>query len=227
MHKGFFVTGTDTDIGKTFVSRLLVQGLMKIAPTTYMKPVQTGCIRGETVLAAPDFDYVADLPNVVVADYQTHVPYRFELPASPHLAAAQEHARVALPPVLDAFRRLSDEREIVVVEGAGGVFVPLNDNEMMLDLMKALRLPVVLVTSPRLGTLNHTLLTLHALASRDLFVAGVVYNNQDQDTRNPIYQDNKEVIRHHARASAFLEISPHQVLNESIVEFCREISSIA
>jgi dethiobiotin synthetase len=156
--KGFFVTGTDTGVGKTVLSALLAAAL----DGAYWKPVQTGAVEGT------DRDSVrrwAALPEEQLLQER----YCFAPPVSPHLAAREAGVRIALKaiemPALD---------RVCIVEGAGGVMAPLNDREFMLDLMRHFGLPVVVAARTALGTINHTLLTLAALRSAKLGVRGVV-----------------------------------------------------
>jgi dethiobiotin synthase len=157
---GFFVTGTDTGVGKTVLSALLVAALDGI----YWKPVQTGAIEGT------DLDSVrqwAECP----AERLLPERYRFDLPVSPHLAARKSGIRIALD---DFGLPAPVANHPHIVEGAGGVMVPLNEKDLMLDLMRHFGLPVVVGTRTTLGTINHTLLTLAALRGAHLNVRGVV-----------------------------------------------------
>ena len=157
---GFFVTGTDTGVGKTVLSALLVAALDGI----YWKPVQTGAIEGT------DLDSVrlwAECP----AERLLPERYRFELPVSPHLAGRQAGIRIALD---DFGLPAPVATHPHIVEGAGGVMVPLNEHDLMLDLMRHFGLPVVVAARTTLGTINHTLLTLAALRGAQLSVHGVV-----------------------------------------------------
>ena len=157
---GFFVTGTDTDVGKTVLSALLVAAL----DGTYWKPVQTGSIEGT------DCDSVrlwAACPEERLLTER----YCFEPAVSPHLAGREAGLRIAL----DAFELPVQQADRpYIVEGAGGVMVPLNEQDLMLDLMRRLGLPVVIAARTSLGTINHTLLTLAALRGAHLNVHGVV-----------------------------------------------------
>ncbi len=186
--RGVFVTGTDTGVGKTVVSACLV----KAWGADYWKPVQTGLAEeaGDTATVAA----LAWLP----AD-RLHPPaYEFAPPVSPHLAAVQAGVRIALEnlelPVSDS---------PIVVEGAGGALVPLNEHQTMLDLMVRLDLPVVLVVANRLGAINQTLLTLEALRARGLHVLGVVL------TGGP-FADNHAAIPRYGRVpllAALLQVA--------------------
>jgi dethiobiotin synthetase len=158
--KGFFVTGTDTGVGKTVLSALLAAALDAV----YWKPVQTGA-RERT-----DRESVrrwAEVPEERLPPER----YCFDEPVSPHLAARIAGVRIAVDSCgLPA--SLSGRQWIV--EGAGGVLVPLNERELMLDLMRHLGFPVVVAARTALGTINHTLLTLAALRNAHLEIRGVV-----------------------------------------------------
>lgn len=150
--RGLFVTGTDTGVGKTVLSAAL---MLRYPEACYWKPIQTG----------PDSDTseVRRLSSGRVLDKGVRLPD----PVSPHLAARLAGTTIELP------SRLSDEAAYIV-EGAGGVLVPVNDSQTMADLMTTLGLPVIVAARTTLGTINHTLLTLEALRARALRIAGVV-----------------------------------------------------
>jgi dethiobiotin synthetase len=181
---GFFVTGTDTGVGKTVLSALLVAALDGI----YWKPVQTGSIEGT------DLDSVREWAECPV---ERLVPerYRFDLPVSPHLAGRKSGIRVAL----DDFGLPSPvPNHPHIVEGAGGVMVPLNEHDLMLDLMRHFGLPVVVAARTTLGTINHTLLTLAALRGAHLNVRGVVLIGKKNDENRSAIETygNVRVIGH-------------------------------
>lgn len=171
MPRRIFVTGTDTDIGKTLVSAWIAQHWR----AAYWKPVQAGTQEG------------TDAATVgALAPDATVIPPRWSLttPASPHLAARIDGVRLGL----DDFTLPHTDLDLVV-EGAGGALVPLNDKDLMADLMGWLGLPVVVVARSGLGTINHTLLTLAELRRRDLTVLGVILNG-------PENVDNHAAIEH-------------------------------
>jgi dethiobiotin synthetase len=187
--KGFFVTGTDTNVGKTVLSALLVAALDGM----YWKPVQTGMVEGmdrESVRAW------AGVPEERFAPER----YCFDPPVSPHLASRLSGIRIAL----DAFD-LPEDREGLpwIVEGAGGVMVPLNEHDLMRDLMRRIGLPVVVAARTSLGTINHTLLTLEALRAAQLEVRGVVLNGDENlENRRSIEQYGKVRVIGHIPALA-------------------------
>ena len=232
---GFFITGTDTGIGKTFVCSLLIKAFMKSLPITYFKPVQTGCItdaKGE--LVAPDFEYILESGVTRIAEYRTHVPYRFKEACSPHLAARLERKEISINFISDCLQKLSkhdDHPRMVIVEGAGGIYTPLGKASYMLDLMTTLELPVILVVSPKLGSLNHTVLSINTLLKRSLRLAGVVMNDPYGLPLDFIYADNKEFVRELVNPTPFVHIPFTQTIisdpgassSPALKDFCREL----
>ena len=156
----FFITGTDTGVGKTMVSSLLCAALDAI----YWKPIQTGMREGTDRKAVMRLAHLP--PRRTMPE-----TYRFAPPVSPHLAARRAGVRIDLRKI--RMPRLA-AREKLIVEGAGGALVPINDAQFMTDLMRHLKLPVLLVSRTALGTINHTLLSLAALRSAHLKVRGVI-----------------------------------------------------
>jgi malonyl-CoA O-methyltransferase len=180
----FFVTGTDTGIGKTIVSACLTRRL----GADYFKPVQTGIDDGDDDTAT-----VASLAGL--CQDRIHPPrYSFKAPLSPEAAAAREGACVALGDFA-----LPETPRPLIVEGAGGVLVPLGGGATMADLMAKFGLPVVLVARSTLGTINHTLLSLEALRSRGIAVAGVVMVG-------PPNAGNRSAIESHGQVRVLAEM---------------------
>jgi dethiobiotin synthetase len=174
--KGLFVTGTDTGVGKTRVSVALIHALrargLRVAG---MKPVAAGHDRGELNEDVMALQQAAN----VIADIRDVNPYAFEPAIAPHIAAQQAGVRIELGVIAEAFARLAAAADVVVVEGAGGWRVPLNEDEDMADLAQRLGLSVVLVVGLRLGCLNHALLTAESIAQRQLPWVGWVGNQID------------------------------------------------
>jgi dethiobiotin synthetase len=172
--RGFFVTGTGTGVGKTRVAVALIHALraqgLRVAA---MKPVSAGHKPGEL---NEDVAALLQAANVA-ADLRDVNPYAFAEPIAPHIAAQQACVRIDLDVIAGAFARLAAAADVVVVEGAGGWRVPLNEREDMADLAQRLGLPVVLVVGLRLGCLNHALLTAESIAQRKLPWAGWVGNH--------------------------------------------------
>jgi len=171
--RGFFVTGTDTGVGKTLVACALVRGLRaRGVDVGAMKPIETG------VQAEGPRDALALREAAGGGDaLDTVCPQRFALAAAPTVAAAAEGRRVELGAVRRAFAALAARHACLVVEGAGGLLVPAAEGVSMADLAGELGLPLLVVARARLGTLNHTRLTLEVAAARRLALAGVVISH--------------------------------------------------
>ncbi|MHB1094078.1 dethiobiotin synthase [Thiobacillus sp.] len=172
--RGLFVTGTDTGVGKTRVAVALIEALrahgLRVAA---MKPVSAGSMPGEL-----NEDVVSLLQAANVdADVRDVNPYAFAEPVAPHIAAALAGVRIELDVITAAYARLAAKADVVVVEGAGGWRVPLNERADMADLAQRLDLPVVLVVGLRLGCLNHASLTAESVVHRRLQWAGWVGNH--------------------------------------------------
>lgn len=174
--KGLFVTGTDTGVGKTRVAVALIHALrargLRVAA---MKPVAAGHRPGEL---NEDVAALLQAANATAAIRDVN-PYAFEPAIAPHIAAQQAGVRIELDVIAGAFARLAAAADVVVVEGAGGWRVPLNEDADMADLAQRLGLPVVLVVGLRLGCLNHALLTAESIVQRSLPWAGWVGNQID------------------------------------------------
>lgn len=187
--RGIFVTGTDTGVGKTTVAAGLLRWIRtKGIDTVPMKPVQTGCepaMTGETggdpesSLRVPDLELMLAAADLAAGPDEMALmcPFRYQPACSPHLAGRMEGHFPSIDAIEESARRLLVHHEALVVEGAGGVLVPLDEQSTMRDLMRRLALPVVIVARPDLGTINHTLLTIEALRSAGLRIVGVVYND--------------------------------------------------
>lgn len=190
--QGWFITATDTGVGKTHVAAALCAALKKTGHAVLpVKPVQTGSRDGRS----EDLDLVLGAMGHPVSPevYARLAPFRFALPASPHLAARTAETEVSVAALAAAVREAAALAEILVVEGAGGVRAPVNDREDMLDLMAALGLPVIVAARPGLGTLNHTRLTLDAVRGAGLTVAAVALTPWPENP-GPIETDNRTRI---------------------------------
>ena len=178
---GLFVTGTDTEVGKTLVAGAIARSLRRTGTrVAVFKPVASGCRRSREGLISSDAEFLAacadsTLPLAEIA------PVRYLSPLAPNVAAQREGRAVDLGAVFKAYRRLAGQADLVVVEGIGGLLCPLSDEFWCIHLARMMDLAVVIVARPDLGTINHTLLTLHAARSANLRVAGVVVNRYRPD----------------------------------------------
>lgn len=174
--QSYFVTGTDTGVGKTLVSCAILRGFAaKGLRVAGMKPVAAGCRRMGDRLVSEDVEMLLAAGNLPLSPEMIN-PYAFEPPVAPHIAAAKAGMRISLPTLLERFRDLHEQSDVVIVEGVGGFRVPLNDNEDTADLAVAMELPVILVVGMRLGCINHALLTAEAILQRGLVLEGWVAN---------------------------------------------------
>lgn len=202
MRRGLFVTGTDTGVGKTIVCSALMQRYRAELSLGYWKPVQTGIEQDDDTAVVRD---LGDCAEVEIFDEGV----RLRNPVSPHLAARLSGTTIALADLESLAGRLATDRTWIV-EGAGGVLVPLNDPELMTDWMARLGLPALVVARTALGTINHTLLTLEALKQRSLKVAGVVMVGE----RN---EENRHAIEHYGRTRVIGEMPLFRELTAAVV----------
>jgi len=189
--KGVFVTGTDTDIGKTIVSAALTCAFKESESVCYWKPIQTGI---ETDDDTRTVRRLAECGDDEIFDKG----FRLEQPLSPHLSARLANIEITIEKILNFLPKQKNQK-FWIVEGAGGVFVPLNETELMIDLIKALDLSVVIVARSGLGTINHTLLTVEALRNRGLKILGVVMNGEPK-------QENRKAIEHFGQVKVLAEM---------------------
>ena len=182
-----FISGIDTDIGKTYATGMLAKALMQQGINVMtQKLVQTGISKqanGELGIADDILSH-RKLMNISLQpcdlDFTT-CPYRYEKPASPHLSAALANQPLNIEAITEATEALQADYEVVLLEGAGGLLVPITTEILTLDYVAEQGYPIVLVTSGRLGSINHTLLSLEAIKSRGLIVHSVIYNHIHDD----------------------------------------------
>ncbi len=175
MRKGIFVVGTDTGVGKTVVAAGLTLALRNRGIRVgVMKPIATGCLGHVGQLVSIDAAY---LMEAALMDTPALVsPVRYRNPVAPSIAALVEKVEVNIDSIVDAYKQLQKEFDFIVVEGIGGVLVPIKENYFMSNLVEALDLPALIVTSSKLGTINHTLLSVEALLVRGIEIAGIIMN---------------------------------------------------
>lgn len=195
MAKGIFITGTDTDVGKTVVAGALAMGLKKIGFSVgVMKPVETGCKKVGKRLIPSDAIFLKkasgsrdslDLIN----------PYRFEKSLAPSVASELEGVRIDISRILKTFDIMKKRHDIVIIEGAGGILVPVYKDYLFLDLIRDLGLPVLIVARPSLGTINHTLLTIRCAQEYGIPVIGFILNYTKDLKQDPSEKTNPLVIK--------------------------------
>lgn len=187
-----FVTGTDTDVGKTLVASALLHKCRERGWTAIgMKPVAAGSDDVDALIAAGSMPVDGQVRTLIN-------PYAFREPIAPHIAAEDEGISIDLSHIADCFRQLSMLADAVVVEGAGGFLIPLGPTSDSADLARLLGLPLVLVVGMRLGCINHALLTQEAIVSRGLSLAGWVANRIDANMDR--FEENLTALRQRLRA---------------------------
>ncbi|MBI5739657.1 MAG: dethiobiotin synthase [Nitrospirae bacterium] len=193
-NRGIFITGTDTGVGKTFIGVGLIRALkekgFRVCP---MKPVETGCkmLKGGLV---PE-DALKLLRAAEVNEPIGSVnPYRFRNPLAPSVAAGLEGVEIRKEKIISAYDKLSGKYDITIVEGAGGIMVPICKKYLCLDLIRDLSLPVIIVSRPGLGTINHTLLSIEAARNRGIDVIGVIINCAEKLKRDVSVRTNPGVL---------------------------------
>jgi dethiobiotin synthetase len=176
MKKGFFIAGTDTGVGKTVIAGAMMKAIHAQGLSVCgMKPVETGCSRTGNNLYPPDGMFLKKVAGMDENINQI-TPFCFEAPVSPFLASEMESRPVSIGVIVGKVHDLLERYQAIVVEGVGGILVPIRKNYFVLDLIKELDLPLIVVARPSLGTLNHTLLTVNYALKEGIRVSGIVIN---------------------------------------------------
>jgi dethiobiotin synthetase len=177
-NKGLFITGTDTEIGKTVISGGLAGAIRgRGIKVGVMKPVASGCtIYCQGKLVSEDALFAMQAANMPLEHYELVNPYRLAPPLAPRLAAELTDTLIKEEHIVYCYHELAHAYDFMLVEGAGGITTPLTKAWLIADLIAALHLPVVVVAYPHLGTINHTVLTVEYARQRGLTVAGVIIN---------------------------------------------------
>ena len=192
--KGVFVTGTDTGVGKTWIAAGITAVLRRWGMSAcYFKPVQSGCPEENGRLVPTDARFAQELAGLT-EPLELLTPITLRLPLAPGVAAAREGISVDLDRITRARTDLADRYNLLVTEGAGGLYVPLRDTDfLVLDMIKWLKLPLIVVARAGLGTINHTVLTVKAAQHARVPVAGVVINRYPEKP-SLAEETNPEVI---------------------------------
>lgn len=196
---GLLVTGTDTDIGKTLIAGAIAACLRgKRQRVGVLKPAASGCVRRREGLVSEDAEFLAvcadaNQPLDIIA------PQRFQEPLAPAIAAQRAGVELDWASIQRSIDMTSRTNDVLVVEGVGGIMVPMDAKHTMLDVAVWLGLPAVVVARPALGTINHTLLTVEALRCADVKVAGVVINRYPPETPGAAEETNPRAIEKYGK----------------------------
>ena len=217
-HNTLFVTGTDTSVGKTYVCARLLEFLKsKNIQGGYQKWIATGADAG----VPEDVNLCLDAAGISSGSERIDylAPYRFRFPASPHLAAEMEGRIVEPGVIIENYQKLADKYKWLIVEGVGGIMVPLRRDLLLVDLLAQLRPSTLVVSRSGLGTLNHTLLTLEALRKRDVPVLGIVFSDPEIQEDERLVQDNMRTIEEVGRVRVFGRLQRHKDIEISRTAF--------
>ena len=193
--KKYFVTGIDTEIGKTVISAILTESL----EADYWKPVQSGDLHNS------DSHKIERL----ISNTKTHIhqeAYRLKTPASPHYSAEIDGVNIDLESI-----KTPDTNNNLIVEGAGGLMVPLNRNDLIIDLIEKLQLPVILVSKNYLGSINHTLLSIAMLQSRNIEIKGIIFNGKKTPS-------TEEIILHFSKIPCLGFVENETTVDKSMIK---------
>jgi dethiobiotin synthetase len=214
MKQGFFITGTDTGVGKTLISAALIHGFAQRGlAVAGMKPVAAGCSLESGALLSDDVAMLRAAANVALPMAIIN-SYAFEPPLAPHIAAQQAGEKIELAKIDAAFTQARAVTDVLIVEGVGGFSVPVNETQTMADVAVMLGLPVVLVVGMRLGCLNHALLSVEAIRTKGLKLAGWVANCIDPEMRS--LAENIDTLRAMIAAPC-IGIVHYQPVSEPVV----------
>ncbi|MBI5586862.1 MAG: dethiobiotin synthase [Deltaproteobacteria bacterium] len=195
MTRSCFITATDTGAGKTFVAASIARALrLKGADVGVMKPVESGCAEIDGALVPEDALTLKEASGS--ADpIEAICPYRFAPALSPHLAARISGSEIDFAALKNVYLELSVRHDLMLVEGAGGLLAPLTDDKTVADLAAALRLPIIIVATSRLGVINHTLLTVEAAGKRGIEVRAIILNDNSHAADESMKHNAKEIER--------------------------------
>jgi dethiobiotin synthetase len=205
MIRGLFITGTDTGVGKTVIAGGLAQSMRDCGiDVGVMKPVASGCktIKGKNI--SEDADFLKRVSGVE-DDLAVINPYSLMAPLAPSVAARMEKKIVDFKNIKLSYEKLSRRHELVIVEGIGGILVPLNEREVVADLVRYLHIPLLIVVRSKLGALNHTMLTINCAENLGIEIAGIILNHVEP-AHSRIEQSNREELNNFTRIPILGEI---------------------
>jgi len=189
---GFFITGTDTDVGKTVVTACLAT-LFKNQGIGVMKPIETGVDPKCSSTSNSDTKFLMEVSGTTDAEEEV-CPLRLKTPASPYQASQIEGTSIQPSTILKQFKVLQSRHNMMLVEGVGGLLVPITARYNVADLAREIGLPLIIVSRVRVGTLNHTLLTINAARQYGLIIKGIILNKQENDDLNKVEEQQEKLI---------------------------------
>jgi dethiobiotin synthetase len=213
---GLFVTGTDTGVGKTVIAGAIAQWFARRgAAVAVCKPIATGCVRRREGLVSEDAEFLASAADAR-HPLDLICPQRFVEPLAPAVASERAGEPIDWPTIDRSIQQMCVGSNVMIVEGIGGVMVPLDRRVTVLHVANWLQLPAVVVARPGLGTINHTLLTLAALRSAGVAIAGVVINRYDAESADIAEETNADAIERWGEVNV-LCVAPDQPIKRSSI----------
>ncbi len=195
MSKGIFIAGTDTGVGKTVIAGALTIALKDMGYSAgVMKPVETGCRKSGKKLIPSDSIFLKKASGSRDS-LELINPYRFKRPLAPAVASELEGVRIDISHILKTYNTLRKRHDIVIVEGAGGILVPVYKDYLFIDLIRDMESPIIIVARPGLGTINHTLLTIRCAQEYGVPVIGFIINHTKSSRSDPSEKTNPLVIK--------------------------------
>lgn len=214
----YFITGIDTDIGKTFVTKGLALTLEQLGNKVgVFKPLQSSAIETGNELLAPDLEAIKELSNTI----NTKCSYIFKGDVSPALASRLAGIKIDINKIKTDFNTFKKENNITLVEGAGGILAPATDTMLCADLIKELNIPIIIVSVPFLGRLNHTLLTIHYAKTNNIPIKGIIINKVPTQTNNLATQNFIDELKRYTDVEILGTIK--EINNKDIFEEFKKI----
>jgi dethiobiotin synthetase len=219
---GVFITGTDTGVGKSIIAGGLAAALKRRGvDVCIMKPIQSGGVVVDGKLLSEDVRFMIECSGIS-DDYELVNPLCLRLPAAPNLASEQEGIEIELDKLFSAYVQLKKRHEFMIVEGAGGIMAPITSELQIYHMIKKFNLPIIIVSRPGLGTINHTLLTIEIARRQEIPIIGVIINNYPNEIIDPdtdiVLKTNPDQIERFGKVK-ILGIVPHDP-NVSL-EYCK------
>ncbi len=201
--KAIFVTGTDTNTGKTVITGLLARYISeKNKRVVTQKWIETGSRNGYSCDAGRHLKIMKKNRPYLEKYLPLIAPYVFRNACSPHLSSRMENKKISAGKIKKSFKLLSGKFDFVIVEGTGGLLVPFDEKKLIVEIVKDLKLPVLVVAQNKLGTINHTLLTIEALKQRKIKILGIVFNGSP-DSQGIVIKDNPRIIKKFTNTEIF------------------------
>ncbi|MDO8282809.1 MAG: dethiobiotin synthase [Thermodesulfovibrionia bacterium] len=216
MGRGLFITGTDTGVGKTFVTAGILRSLNAMGYRSCpMKPAETGCATRGGLLVPADALKLLEASGLN-EPLDTVNPYRFRHALAPSASAEKDNAVISKKKIIAGYNMLRKKYDFTIVEGSGGMMVPLYKKYLFIDLIKDMDIPLIIVARPGLGTINHTLLTLKAARDVGINVIGVILNHSMKAAKDASVSSNPNMIRSIGKADILGEV-PFAAKAESVL----------